>query len=165
MASYYIFGFIILAIIITAFVIYGMALQWIHKLEETNCKCSEDFKRDYMKYYIYIYFANIAFIVVSIIFITLYTFFNKKGGEKTMSFFKVIYKIIKFIIGILGIINIIFSIMYIYNLKQIDCKCSEDTRREVYYIWNIIGAAIIGINILFIISIAIFGIFLFNKKK
>lgn len=164
MISKYILGFIIFAVIVSVFTIYTLALQWIHKLEETNCKCSEDFKRDYMKYYIYIYFANVAFIIISIIFVTIFSFYNKKGGEKSFNFLKIIYNIIKFIIGILGIINIIFSIMYIYNLKQIDCKCSEDIRREVYYIWNIIGAAIIGINILFIITMFIFGIFLLNKK-
>lgn len=159
----FIFGALIIGFVIY---IYATALQWIHKLEETQCKCSEDFKRDYMKYYIYIYFANIIFIAISLVFISLYTFLiNKKSGDVAMNYFTKIYKIIQFVMPILMIINIVFSIMYIYNLKQIDCKCSEDTRREVYYIWNIISAVIIGINILFIVAMGIFMLFITRKIK
>ncbi len=152
---------IIIAIVIT---INALALQWIYKLEQTNCKCSEDFKRDFMKYYIWIYFANIIFIFVSFISAALYVILiGKKSSSIILSILTGIYNIIKFIFPILSIINVIFSIMYIYNLKQIDCKCSEDIRREVYYIWNIISAAILGLNILFIIIMFVSILFMARK--
>jgi hypothetical protein len=53
------------------------------------------------------------------------------------------------LMSIFTLISMIMSVIYITNLKAIDCKCSEDIRREVYYIWSILSLVISGIVIIF----------------
>lgn len=134
---------------IVTIIIYVFTLQWINRLETTKCKCSEDFKRDFIKYYIYIYFANIAFMI----FASLAFFILGLSGTSAKKLFasSAFIAFIQICVSILSIINIIFSIMYIYNLKKTECKCSEGMEREVYYIWNIIGAAMIGMSFLMLL--------------
>ena len=102
---YYIipFALVLIGLIVVTLVIYGMALEWIMKLETTNCKCSEDFKRDYIKYYLYIYFANLAFIIISSVMSMIYIWLvGKKSGMVFVGFLQVIYKIIQFFIPFLS---------------------------------------------------------------
>jgi hypothetical protein len=60
-------------------------------------------------------------------------------------------------VNFVGFLNIIISIIFINKLKEINCECSEDIRREVYFIYNIVLASFIGIALLFsLMSIPIF---------
>jgi mannitol-specific phosphotransferase system IIBC component len=63
------------------------------------------------------------------------------------------------LLPIFSILNIIFSIMYIWHLKEIDCKCSEDFRREIYYILNWISVGFIAMAVIIILFVAIGGMF------
>ena len=64
-------------------------------------------------------------------------------------------------ISILGFSNLIISILYISDLKNTNCSCSEDIRREVYYYYNLIIAGLCALNIvlLFIVSFIFFLFF------
>jgi hypothetical protein len=53
------------------------------------------------------------------------------------------------LVSLLGFLNIIISIIFINKLKELNCECSDDIKREVYFIYNIVLAAIIGITVLF----------------
>ncbi len=137
-----------------------MALTWIHKLEDISCKCSEDFKRDYIKYFLYVYLAinGISYLTMLYIIIRM----------KSDSFSRPIQQfidIISAVLPIFSLINIIFSIMYIYRLKEIDCKCSEDIRREIYYVINWIYIGMIALAILLAIIMAILGVFFISNKN
>ena len=46
---------------------------------------------------------------------------------------------------------LIISIIFINKLKEINCECSEDVKREVYFIYNIVLASIISITILLLL--------------
>jgi short-subunit dehydrogenase involved in D-alanine esterification of teichoic acids len=59
-----------------------------------------------------------------------------------------IYNNIRSVFGIFSIINIVIVIIFINKLKEINCECSEDIVREVYWIYNIVLASYIGIAVL-----------------
>lgn len=141
-----------------------MVLTWIDKLEKTACKCSEDFKREYIKYYLYSYIALYTLMYL----ITMYMIFYDMTVVK-YSFVMVFVSIFKYIVPVFAIINTIFSIMYIWKLKEIDCKCSEDIRREIYYVLNWINVGFLGLTIVLVFFIAIvwtaaFG-YAYNTRK
>ena len=129
-----------------------MALTWIDKLEKISCKCSEDFKRDYIKYFLYIYIIILALAYFN----TLLVAFEWNG--KLHKILQKLLRVLIFVIPIALLLNTIFSIIYIHRLKEIDCKCSEDVRREVYYLINLIHIGFIGLQILLGIFAAIFGV-------
>jgi hypothetical protein len=119
------------------FVILG--LTWIVKLNDKECPCSKSWMREYIKYYLY-YAIIISFILPMTIF-----FYPK---IKT----NIIFMYIAVFSAILAIANIAISIYYINNLKKEDCKCSEDYKREIYYVWNIIVATLyilLGISLMY----------------
>jgi hypothetical protein len=48
-------------------------------------------------------------------------------------------------------INIIIAIIYIDDLKKINCECSEDIRREIYWYYSIIKLALFGLMLMTVI--------------
>jgi ascorbate-specific PTS system EIIC-type component UlaA len=62
-----------------------------------------------------------------------------------------IYRNIRAVFSIFTIINIVIVIIFINKLKEINCECSEDIVREVYWIYNIVQACYFAIAFLIII--------------
>ena len=123
------------------------AILWIYKLENIDCKCSNNWMRIYIKYYLHV----IIPIMVISLFIHVYLYVNNMVYTDIKSNLLSLYL---FIIGgfnIFGFLNIIISIIFINKLKEINCDCSEDIKREVYYIYNIIIASLICLTILMIL--------------
>jgi len=132
--------------------ISAMALTWIDKLEKIACKCSEDFKRDYIKYFLYVYVIILALAYFN----TLLVVFEWNG--KLHKILQKLLRVLIFFVPIALLLNSIFSIIYIHQLKEVNCKCSEDVRREIYYIVNWIHIGFIALQILIGIFAAIFGV-------
>lgn len=140
-------------IFIAGIVIYSMTLEWINKLEVTQCKCSEDYKRDFIKYFLYFYLAFVVLNFINIIVVASYTFYKVYKGKTPNKYvtsmgniIQPIWKVIsKLILPVLFLINIVFSIMYIIQLKtlhsKLECLCSKDIRADIYYYWNIFIAS------------------------
>ena len=123
------------------------AILWIYKLENIDCKCSNNWMRIYIKYYLHV----IIPIMVISLFIHVYLYVNNMVYTDIKSNLLSLYL---FIIGgfnIFGFLNIIISIIFINKLKEINCDCSEDIKREVYYIYNIIMASLICLTILMLL--------------
>ena len=139
---------IILSIMISIIVliINVNALLWINKLDTMNCECSESYMRSYIKYYLY--FIIVINSIDIILFMYLYTN-NISLLELTSNSLYNIYTSFKLIFSIFSIINIVIVIIFINKLKELNCECSEDIRREIYWIYNIILACYIGIVFLF----------------
>jgi len=117
------------------------ALMWIHHLEEIACKCSENWKRDYIKYFLYVFFGMvIARMIV----------FAVTG--QTLLQQNMLLTSIMLIYYAFSIVNIFVSIIYINELKNINCECSEDVRREVYFYYNIVRLALFGIMMLLLLG-------------
>lgn len=138
---------IITILTIIEMVIYAKTLEWLFDLEKLGCKCSDDGRKDFIKIWIQIYIG------VSIVMYFLNMYYLSKGTKIPESN---ILSMVKFTVGIFSLVNLILSIQYIQNLKDIDCKCSENVSREVYFIYNWIK---IGFIILFFIVMCLAFVF------
>lgn len=131
---------------IVALIINVYALIWIMKLEEIpECKCSDNWMRLYIKYFLHVY---IPILVISI---CLYIYLYSTGiGETDLnnnSLF-VAFRMFVGIVGLFGFANMIIAIVFINKLKEINCECSEDIKREIYFIYNIVLASFMAIILL-----------------
>jgi hypothetical protein len=52
-------------------------------------------------------------------------------------------------VGLFAFANMIIAILFISKLKEMNCECSEDIKREIYFIYNIIIASFMAITVLF----------------
>lgn len=128
-----------------ALVINVYAIIWIYKLETIDCKCSNSWMRLYIKYYLHVLIPvmSISLLINTYLYINDLTYRDISSG--LFSFYRLFTGIVNF----LGFLNIIISIIFINKLKEINCECSEDIKREVYFIYNIVLASIISLIILF----------------
>ena len=103
--------------VIPCLVLQGIVLSWINKLER-NCKCSEDWRRDYIKYY------SIILIVTSLL--------SASGFHpKNVPLFVVI--------GLAGLVNLGSILSYIPDLKKKQCECAiENDWRDNFIFWWIL---------------------------
>jgi hypothetical protein len=135
---------------IAALIINIYALNWINKLESIpECKCSNSWMRTYIKYYLYVI---IPFMVI-ILLINIYLYLNNLSSRDMRIYLynNSLLTSYTFFIGIVNIaafVNMIISIIFINRLKELNCECSEDVRRDVYYIYNIVLASLICITVL-----------------
>lgn len=129
-----------------SFVINLSALFWIYKLETINCKCSENFMREYIKYFLTI---MIPFQTVMFLYLQFYDLEIKSD----------ILIGIWGLLSILNIANIIMSIVYITNLQNNECECSIDKRRTFYFWYKIAMVSLWSLlTIVMPILIIIFGL-------
>lgn len=143
---------------IIALIINVYALIWIMKLEAIpECKCSDNWMRLYIKYFLHVY---IPILIISII-IYIYLYSSGLAPTDLTSGIFVAYRMFVGIVGLFGFANMIIAIVFISKLKELNCECSEDIRREVYWIYNIILACYIGIVIL----LAMIGLFAMLSNK
>ena len=139
---------------IVGLIINVSALTWLHKLEEMNCACSEHWMRSYIKYYLYVIIPIfcIGLLINAYLYISDYSIIDLNNNDVF-----IFYKSFTNIISIFGLANIVIVIIFINRLKEINCECSEDIKREIYWIYNIILASIIGGTLLFaLISALVF---------
>jgi hypothetical protein len=103
--------------VIPGLVLQGIVLSWINKLER-KCKCSEDWRRDYIKYY------SIILIVTSLL--------SASGFHpKNVPLFVVI--------GLAGLVNLGSILSYIPDLKKKQCECAiENDWRDNFIFWWIL---------------------------
>lgn len=153
---------------IIAIVVNILAFIWVKKLEDISCECSENWMRDYIKYYL------IVFFIFNIIGLLLNFFIYSKSDDidnlvKSL-INNPIYQIyigcvILFIIA--GFINIGLTINYIQILKDKNCDCSEDVKREIYWYYNILLASVIALYVFLVIITIIYFIIkgIYNKIK
>ena len=143
-------NFLILNVIIgiVILVINVYAILWIHKLDTINCACSESYMRTYIKYYLYVFIAFICIdILMSLYILTSNTSILDLANNTLYN----IYRNMRVVFSIFTIVNIVIVIIFINKLKEINCVCSEDIVREVYWIYNIVLACYLLIAFLIII--------------
>jgi len=143
-------NFLILNVIIgiVILVINVYAILWIHKLDTINCACSESYMRTYIKYYLYV---SIPFICIDILMSLYLLTSNTSILDLANNTLYNIYRNIRAVFSIFTIVNIVIVIIFINKLKEINCECSEDIVREVYWIYNIVLACYLLIAFLIII--------------
>jgi hypothetical protein len=145
-----------------------MGFVWVKNLEDISCECSENWKRDYIKYFLISYFVvNIINLLLSIY---INSIKNKEGVfmALTNNPLYIMWNGIIMVYLLFAFVNIFVVITYIQNLKDANCECSEDIKREIYWYYNIIIASIIALFVLLsiigMISVFSFNRYLKNKK-
>ena len=139
---------------IIGLIINVYAFVWIMKLEAIpECKCSDNWMRLYIKYFLQIYIP--VLIINMLLNVYLYTV-GLVATDLTSGIF-VAYRAFTGFVGLFGFVNMIIAIMFISKLKEMNCECSEDIKREIYFIYNIIIASFMALAILFVLMAAPIG--------
>ena len=131
------------------------ALEWIFNLEKIECKCSEDYRRDYVKYYIMMY---IIINPIMFVYSTYVMIYNKEYN------FSILMTMVRLILMTLFLVNLVFSIEYIQKLKNDKCGCSEDQKREIYSIYNWIRVGLLSLTA-FVILMSSIIVFILGITK
>ena len=118
-------------------------LHYVYNLEVSECGCSEDWKRTFIKYYSGLMILQLILMVV---------FMNK-----TSLAFSMIIRTLVFITTILSLVQLYALFMYTRVLKNKNCECSESWQREFMYYWSMFMIALIVVNI--VITVIVMGLF------
>jgi len=124
---------LIFTIYIINIILYFITFSWIVLLEKNKCDCGNNWKRDFIKYYI---LAMILFILICIIY------------EKLASYsivpknFDNIFDKLWYILFLSQIIFVTVVFIYIRDLIRNKCKCEESKSREVSSVYSFVDMMI-----------------------
>lgn len=96
---------------------YGFAYMWIRGMEKNHCSCSQDWRREYMKYF-FLAAIGIQFIIIT-------------GGFNSLHNFRVPMSIAAFT-------YLYASLSYIIELREHSCECSKSLERSILFWYSII---------------------------
>jgi hypothetical protein len=96
---------------------YGFAFAWIRTMEKTHCSCSQDWRREYMKYF-FLAAIGLQFLIMA------------KGVESLHNY--------RVPLGIASITYLFVSLSYIMDLKTHSCQCSKSLERSILFWYSII---------------------------
>lgn len=99
---------------------FAFAFAWIRNMEKNHCSCSQDWRREYMKYF---FLAGIAlqFVIMA------------KGVDYLHN--------LRVPLGIASIAYLWASISYILELQSHTCDCSKNVERSIIFWYSIFQVA------------------------
>ena len=113
----------------------AILINYVNRLETTSCKCSEDWRRDYIKFF------SIASIIIHIVDFSL-------GFIATPKSVMIISLILNILLS-LGSIVVIYSMLtYSNKLIKTKCECSKSWERQMLYYYSIFVSILIGISVI-----------------
>ena len=113
----------------------GLTYTYIEKLEKTGCACSEHKYRNFVK----------KFSIFAIVFIAVVMFVPVDTWARALGpIGSLVLGGIKILFGVATIAFFVMTIIYVRYLMKEKCKCSEDMRREVLYLWAILEIIVIA---------------------
>jgi len=118
-----------------------LVYTWIVKLEKTGCECSKDWRRSFIQFFVVF---NMLVLVASIVLLFV----------KGVTIIDAV-PVIAFCSSIFTACFVVFAIQYVHRLKSEKCVCSEDTRRNVMYIWAITQGILMIIGLLILVFTAV----------
>lgn len=121
-------------------ILYFVTFSWIILLEKNKCNCSINWKRDFIKYYI-------LFIISIYCLLLIYNIYPNQHSIQIKGFIDIIRIII--LLSELVFVCIIF--IYIKDLINNKCKCSEISQKDISYLYSTLDIMI------FIISLFLAG--------
>jgi hypothetical protein len=111
-------------------------------MEKENCKCSADWKRTYIKYYL---LSMIIFIII--LFVHMLVFNNR---------YENIFEYVKYVFLLSELVFITIVFIYIRDLIKKRCECSNSIARDITLIYTITDGIIIILSLLLASIIGIF---------
>lgn len=125
----------IIDVMIVSFIFIYWLLVWsyVTRLEQIGCKCSRDWRREYIRYY-----------AILMLFIMLTSFVTK---IHSIAF--------TFLLIVLNAVFLVAVFQYIHRLKREKCKCSQSVTRDVMEVVNIVQIVLFSLGILLMILVAV----------
>lgn len=130
-------------------VLFLSTYAYLDKLEKMGCACADHPYRKFIKnfpLFAVAYIVLFLFLSPSMIFKNLGT-----AGKVAMDLLVVLF-------GLASIVFFVLALVYVRYLVREKCKCSEDVRRDILYVWSVIQIFIIvGLVVLMLLSSNILG--------
>jgi uncharacterized membrane protein len=134
-------GFIGIILLVTTY-------MYIDKLEKIGCPCADHPYRNFIKKYC----------IFAIVFLLVTMFFPASSAVQLLGpIGATAYMFVKVAYVIATVIFFVLALIYVRYLMKEKCKCSEDIRREVLYIWAILEIVILGALVVIPLIITIIG--------
>ena len=115
-----------------------VAFTYLQKLETTQCICAEDKTMKFMKFAL---FLMICYLFVNM-FIPIPDITNETSAGQ------VVYAGAKLAFSAIALVYYIYMIRYINRLVKEKCKCSEEMRRDITYIYAVLQLVLFAIMII-----------------
>jgi hypothetical protein len=138
--------FIILLSLIGIFCL-ALTFTYVDKLEKIGCECAKHPYRNYIK----------GYTIFAIIYIALMMLLPAKMISNFGNDFGVIYGIINVIFVVASFLFAAYLLIYTRFLMKEKCKCSEDIRREVLYIYSIIEIILLSFLVTLPVLLTLIG--------
>jgi hypothetical protein len=126
--------------------VLALTYTYIDKLEKTGCACSEHKYRKFIKNYPLFAIAFIALVM----FVPPSSLVGLVGP---VGFW--VFAALKVVFGVATIAFYIMAIIYTRYLMKEKCKCSEDMRREVLFIYSIFELIVVAFSVLFVVFMSV----------
>jgi hypothetical protein len=120
--------------------------SYVLKLEREKCDCSDNWMRDYIKYYTSI------LVILSLITLMVPVFLGNKSPKflKSMAFFIRIVVLLATLVQV----YVVFTYSQALNCKKKTCECSQDWRSRFMYWLGIFGFVIYVLMLIVFITCA-----------
>jgi len=99
---------------------FGFAFAWIRNMEKNHCSCSQDWRREYMKYF-FLMGIGLQFVIMA------------KGIDYLHN--------LRVPLGIASMAYLWASISYILELRSHTCECSKSLERSILFWYSIFQVA------------------------
>jgi len=110
--------------IFISFLVNLLIVNYVLKLEKITCECSEDWRRDYIKYY------SLITIVGIVVFTIVYV------GNVTYS--SQLFQFLSTVFSIFGFVNVYALFTYSQNIVINKCVCSKSWERTFIYYYSMV---------------------------
>ena len=149
-----------LIVFIVVLTLHISIYMWIDKLEKENCECSKLWHRDILK----------ALAIVLFVLTCINMFLLTKNNSNSKVFIENVSKHMlgKVYLGfslLFGFSYIFIMFDYIRRLKEMECECSEDWKREFGWWYSILVMSIYGLLLVMLSIIVVSGAYLMFSKK
>ena len=111
-----------------------LILNYVIKLEKITCECSDNWKRDYIKYYAIV---TLLLTLVICVIPVMNMILNKKMNMKSILSTPV-SRVISSIYGVAGIVNVYALFSYSQNVILSQCDCSKSWERMFIYYYSMV---------------------------
>ena len=128
-------------------VFYSYILKYINNLNVKKCECSENWKRDFIKY-----FSMAAIGVLVVLLVLVFVERLSKAHQGLKVFANVLNGV--YFVAFLVFLGVLFT--YTRNLSKTKCECSEDKMRTIMYNFSaILGGLYVLVVLLTLIRMII----------
>ena len=141
-------NFVIYLTMVISISINYIFLNYIENLERISCKCSENWKRKYIKFYSTYLIVMQSFIIIV-------------NQDILIKYLKTIIPFYA-ISQLSGLLYIYSLYSYSSNLNDIECRCSNKWERHLMFYYS--SVILITILIIFIMNMIYFSILLYKQS-